>query len=148
MSDWVVRAAAELPHERHSARAPCAARLQTPDAGAPVSIYTVARELGHQSDEMVKRIFAHLGATRTGRTWWNTGPPSTSSTRRSPSPTGFVTGNVTGGVGQGTETPAPTEVEAGEAVPEWARRDSNARPLAPERRPDRQPPPEGADSPS
>ena len=27
----------------------CAARLQTLDAGAPVSIYTVARELGHQS---------------------------------------------------------------------------------------------------
>jgi hypothetical protein len=30
--------------------------LQTLDAGAPVSIYTVARELGPQSDEMVKRI--------------------------------------------------------------------------------------------
>jgi integrase len=37
-----------------------AARLQTPDAGAPVSIHTVVRELGHQSDEMVKRIYAHL----------------------------------------------------------------------------------------
>ena len=47
-----------------------------------------------------------------------------------------------------TETPARTEVQAGDDVPEWARRDSNARPLAPERRPDRQPPPEGADSPS
>jgi hypothetical protein len=32
----------------------------------------------------------------------------------------------------GTETPAPNEVEAGDEVPEWARRDSNARPLAPE----------------
>ena len=31
----------------------CAARLQTL---APVSIYTVARELGHQSYEMVKLI--------------------------------------------------------------------------------------------
>src|SRR6266508_3441098 len=39
----------------------CAARLQTLDRGAPVSIYTVARELGHRSDEMVKRIYAHLG---------------------------------------------------------------------------------------
>jgi hypothetical protein len=42
----------------------CAARLQTLDAGARVSIYTVARELGHQSDEMVKCIYAHLGAAR------------------------------------------------------------------------------------
>jgi hypothetical protein len=48
---------------------------------------------------------------------------------------GFVTGNV-------------TEIEAGKQVSEWARRDSNARPLAPERRPDCQPPPDGADSPS
>jgi hypothetical protein len=38
--------------------------LQTLDAGARVSIYTVARELGHQSDEMVKCIYAHLGAAR------------------------------------------------------------------------------------
>jgi len=30
----------------------------------PVSIYTVARELRHQSDEMVKPIHAHLDATR------------------------------------------------------------------------------------
>jgi hypothetical protein len=30
------------------------------------------------------------------------------------------------------ETPADTEVRAGDDVPEWARRDSNARPLAPE----------------
>jgi integrase len=42
----------------------CAARLQTLDRGAPVSIYTVARELGHGSDEMVKRIYAHLGDVR------------------------------------------------------------------------------------
>jgi hypothetical protein len=41
----------------------CAARLQTLGAGAPVSIYTVARELDHQSHEMVKRIYAHLGVT-------------------------------------------------------------------------------------
>jgi hypothetical protein len=42
----------------------CAVRLQTLDRGAPVSIYTVARELGHGSDEMVKRIYAHLGDVR------------------------------------------------------------------------------------
>ena len=34
------------------------------DAGAPVSIYTVARELGHRSDETVRRVYAHLGTTR------------------------------------------------------------------------------------
>jgi hypothetical protein len=34
--------------------------------------------------------------------------------------------------GLGTESPAPTEVEAGDDLPKWARRDSNARPLAPE----------------
>ena len=127
----------------------CAARLQTLDAGAPVSIYTVAREVGHQSDEMVKRIYAHLGATRHRsdvveyRITQHLEQLGDRLRRL-----GFVTGNVTGGgVGQGTEIPAPTEVEAGEELPEWARRDSNARPLAPERRPHRQPPSTGADSP-
>jgi integrase len=42
----------------------CAARLQTLDRGAPVSLYTVAREMGHGSDDMVKRIYAHLGHVR------------------------------------------------------------------------------------
>ena len=39
-------------------------------------------------------------------------------------------GRVPGGT-QNT-SPAHTEVQAGDDVPEWARRDSNARPLAPE----------------
>jgi integrase len=34
----------------------CAARLQTLDGGAPVSIYTVSRELGHTSPAMVQRV--------------------------------------------------------------------------------------------
>jgi len=42
----------------------CAARLQTLDQGAPVSIYTVARELGHGGDSMVKRVYGHLGTVR------------------------------------------------------------------------------------
>ncbi len=42
----------------------CAARLQTLDQGAPVSIYTVARELGHGGDSMVKRVYGHLGSVR------------------------------------------------------------------------------------
>jgi hypothetical protein len=41
-----------------------AARLQTLDRGAPVSLYTVSRELGHGSEEMVRRVYAHLGTVR------------------------------------------------------------------------------------
>jgi hypothetical protein len=32
--------------------------------GAPVSTYTVARELGHESEAMVRRVYAHLGTIR------------------------------------------------------------------------------------
>ena len=39
----------------------CAARLQTLDLGRPVSPYTVAQELGHESGEMVRRVYARLG---------------------------------------------------------------------------------------
>ena len=42
----------------------CAARLQTLDRGHPVSPYTVAKELGHGGDSMVKRVYGHLGAIR------------------------------------------------------------------------------------
>ena len=42
----------------------CAARLQTLDQGAPASIYTVAREMGHGSMAMVERVYSHLGTIR------------------------------------------------------------------------------------
>ncbi|HXL16996.1 MAG TPA: hypothetical protein VN961_05685, partial [Streptosporangiaceae bacterium] len=42
----------------------CAARLQTLDQGAPVSTYTVARELGHESEAMDRKVYAHLGMIR------------------------------------------------------------------------------------
>jgi hypothetical protein len=29
-----------------------------------VSLYTVSRELGHGSEEMVRRVYSHLGNTR------------------------------------------------------------------------------------
>jgi hypothetical protein len=112
----------------------CAARLQTLDAGAPMSIYTVARELGHQSDEMVKRIYAHLGATRhrSGEVEYRLEQhfdQLDDRVRRQE----FVTGKDTGrGPGGRNEEPRDTEVSTGEDLPEWARRDSNARPLAPE----------------
>jgi len=42
----------------------CAARLQTVDQGAPVSAYTVAREMGHGGEAMVRRVYGHLGQVR------------------------------------------------------------------------------------
>lgn len=42
----------------------CAARLQTLDGGAPVSVYTVSREMGHSSTDMVSRVYGHLGEIR------------------------------------------------------------------------------------
>lgn len=42
----------------------CAARLQTLDHGAAVSVFTVARELGHGGDALVKRVYGHLGEVR------------------------------------------------------------------------------------
>ncbi len=41
-----------------------AARLQCLDRGAPISVYTVARELGHGGEQMVRRIYGHLGEVR------------------------------------------------------------------------------------
>lgn len=42
----------------------CAARLQTTDRGAPVSQFTVGRELGHGGDALVKRVYGHVGDLR------------------------------------------------------------------------------------
>jgi len=41
-----------------------AARLQTLDQGAPVSEFTVARELGHGGAAMVRRVYGPLGQVR------------------------------------------------------------------------------------
>ena len=42
----------------------CATRLQTLDSGAPVSTYTVAREMGHGGEAMVRKVYGHLGQVR------------------------------------------------------------------------------------
>jgi integrase len=42
----------------------CAARLQTLDGGAPVSTFTVSRELGHGAETLVKQVYGHLGTMR------------------------------------------------------------------------------------
>jgi hypothetical protein len=38
--------------------------LQTLDAGKPVAVYTVSRELGHSSTGMVEGVYSHLGDVR------------------------------------------------------------------------------------
>ncbi len=42
----------------------CAARLQTLDKGAPISPYTVAKEMGHGGRALVDRVYGHLGEIR------------------------------------------------------------------------------------
>jgi hypothetical protein len=42
----------------------CAARLQSLDRGFPISTYTVARELGHGGESLIKRVYGHLGQVR------------------------------------------------------------------------------------
>lgn len=32
--------------------------------GAPVSVYTLGKELGHGGDALVKRVYGHLGSVR------------------------------------------------------------------------------------
>lgn len=39
-------------------------RLQTLDRGAPVSPWTVAREMGHGGRSLVDRVYGHLGDVR------------------------------------------------------------------------------------
>jgi integrase len=42
----------------------CAARLQTTDNGHPVAMITVVEEMGHDSWEMVRDIYGHVGKVR------------------------------------------------------------------------------------
>jgi integrase len=111
-----------------------AARLMTLDHGAPISVWAVARELGHSSEEMVRRIYGHLGTVRhRSEVVEYRVEQHLDALKDRLGMLGFVTRSVTAeAVGRGCESPAPTEVDAGAELPEWARRDSNARPLAPE----------------
>ena len=47
----------------------CATRLQTTDRGAPVSEFTVAREMGHGGFALVRRVYGHLGTVRHRSEW-------------------------------------------------------------------------------
>jgi integrase len=42
----------------------CAARLETLDGDAPVSGFTVGRELGHGGGSLVNRVYGHLETVR------------------------------------------------------------------------------------
>lgn len=42
----------------------CSIRLQTLDRDAPVSPYTVAREMEHGGTKLVERVYGHLGQVR------------------------------------------------------------------------------------
>jgi len=111
-----------------------AARLQSLDRGAPVSLYTVSRELGHGSEDMVRRVYAHLGTTRHRSEVVEYRIEQHQEALKDR--LGFLgsgTTKDTTGRAEGEDgTPASMDLPAGEGVPEWARRDSNARPLAPE----------------
>ncbi len=97
----------------------CAARLQTLDQGAPVSIYTVAHELGHASLDMVERVYAHLGAVR-----HRSDVVEYCVAQHLPRLRDRLTK-------LGLGLPRSCESRGG-GVTLWARRDSNPRPLAPE----------------
>jgi hypothetical protein len=101
---------------------------------APVSIYTVSRELGHGSEEMVRRVYAHLGTVRhRSEVVELRVEQHLEALKDRLGNVGFVTRSATrGDAVVGNEEPRDTEVSTGQGLPEWARRDSNARPLAPE----------------
>ena len=113
----------------------CAARFQTLDRGAPVSLYTVSREMGHGSEDMVRRMYAHLGAVRHRsevvefRVEQHYDRLGDQLVRL-----GFVINPVikTGATPEGDTPDDRLTLDAEETWEEWARRDSNARPLAPE----------------
>ena len=109
----------------------CAARLQALDRGAPVSTYTVARELGHESEAMVRRVYAHLGEVRhrSEVVEYRVAQHREQVGERLQK-LGIVTGNVTADRA-GTETPRDsTTVSGADASDEWAWVELNYRPHA------------------
>jgi len=91
-------------------------------------------ELGHRSEEMVRRVYAHLGSVR-HRSEFVEYRVEQHFERLGDQliRLGFVINPVINPeLERASETPASMDLQAGEEVPEWARRDSNARPLAPE----------------
>jgi integrase len=119
----------------------CAARLQTLDQGASVSTYTVARELGHESEAMVRKVYAHLGEIRhRAEVVEYRAEQHLERLGDRLQRLGLVRPS---GTGKDTATPAAAAMEAphdhesdsgAEAWDEWAMRGSNPRPRACEAR--------------
>jgi integrase len=113
----------------------CAARLATLAGGAPISVYQVSREMGHSSEDLVRRIYGHIASAphrsehvefrveqhveRLGERLRGLGFVTRFDTRESR-------------LLQNESPRAPVTDGEAEGSIEWARRDSNARPLAPE----------------
>ncbi len=111
----------------------CAARLQTLDRGAPVSTYTVAREMGHESEAMVRRVYVHLGEIRhRSEVVEYRVLQHLEQVGERLRKLGIVTGNVTGAAPAGpTETPRDsTTVSGADASDQWAWVELNYRPHA------------------
>ena len=89
---------------------------------------------------MVRRVYAHLGTVRhRSEVVEFRIEQHCEDLKDRLGSVGFVTRNVARDrAGEGKENPRDTEASTGQELPEWARRDSNARPLAPE-------PPEASD---
>jgi hypothetical protein len=112
----------------------CAARLQTLEGGAPVSPFTVSRELGHGSRTMVEEVYAHLGTMRHRsevveyRIEQHAAALADHLARL-----GFATTIVTtGSEREGNEKPRVRETETGPDVTPSGRGDLNPGPPAPE----------------
>jgi hypothetical protein len=106
-------------------------RLQTLDRGAAVSTYTVARELGHESEAMVRRVYAHLGEVRhrSEVVEYRVAQHREQVDERLQK-LGIVTGNVTADRA-GTETPRDNRTVGGaDASDSWAWVELNYRPHA------------------
>jgi hypothetical protein len=111
----------------------CAARLQSLDRGAPVSTYTVARELGHESEAMVPRVYAHLGEVRhRSEVVEYRVAQHLDQVGERLKKLGIVTGNVTAeSPALGNETPHHHGSDSGaESSDEWAWVELNYRPHA------------------
>ena len=112
----------------------CAARLQTVEGGAPVSPFTVSRELGHGSRTMVEEVYSHLGTMRhrSEVVEYRIEQHATVLADRL-ARLGFVTTIVTTGLDpRGDEKPRSREGLAGPDVTSSGRGDLNPGPPAPE----------------
>ncbi len=100
-----------------------------------MSLYTVSREMGHGSQAMVEKVYAHLGAVRHRAAELEFRVDQhVAALKDRLGAMGFVTRNVTRDDEGSENKEAPSRLTGDEAstYDQRARRDSNARPFAPE----------------